>query len=238
MGVENFQQLFDRGEAFTRSGLPGIHECFGIEKVGIDQRRKQHANPQRETTGHAGLLVDRYSRHIRQRHVWAQNFGGRLAGYRIIELLGAVLASQPCLEAAIPVVQSCVVSSDDISKYPRDNVALLARDLAQVLLRPHGARSRMRFVPSAHAALDMRIGVVGLPNVLPESYAVFAEVMPYTGKPPPIFGIEERCLLPRTSRHRKQMVDEQMRLAVRPNVRERDIVGGFHEISVIRSGLL
>lgn len=110
--------------------------------------------------------------------VLASGIGGVLAGRGE----KPVAQIRVCAGGALPVVQTGVVAGDQVSEDPRRQSAALAVRALEDFDGVDGAGGRMRFVLAADALFDMRVRVVRAPDVVLESGAVLAEVVPESGE--------------------------------------------------------
>ena len=161
--------LRQRGKSAAPLGLASVEMRLGVEKVGIDQAREQHAQPQRKALASARYALQRGHPAIR-----CQNCCGRLRSQGLGQFLRAVGRGQAGPQILVPITQARMVSRNQI----RQHMAVGQLGLVELLHRPQSASSGMRFLAPRHSVLDMRI--LGLPHVPLKAGAVFAQVVPAT----------------------------------------------------------
>ncbi|SCC94850.1 hypothetical protein THIX_60908 [Thiomonas sp. X19] len=159
-----------RGPLVAPRELVRVHVALGIEEIRIDQRREQHAHPQRKA-----VLAPGNRPQIRLEVACVEQFGRRVRSQRLRQLRTAVGTCETHFQSTEPIRQPGMMPGDEIGQHPPRR--------AEAIRREHCACRRMRCL--ARLALDVGIGfeAAGLTDVTLETGAVFAQVVPLARQP-------------------------------------------------------
>ena len=183
-------RLVDRQFAKTQpSGrATRVHEGLGVEKVGIHQRRKQHAHPQRpsQRVG-AASARDRPAHRTQIKASWQrQQCGCRdLRGsqcFGVFALAGLRRSAQQArVQTCRPVGQTRVVAGNHIGQHACQAAGLGSMDLLKQAQRMQRTGGRVGFFAALRqSAFDMSVGC--LPDIALKARPELAQVMPQPGQ--------------------------------------------------------
>ena len=227
VGVVGTVHFGEGREAAAGVGFAGVHEGFGVEEVGIDESREQHAQPQGEGAG--GENAAGHSVFQAERDVGFEDGGG--CGAPGVGVFAAgVVRGEASFQAAVPVGQPGVVPGDEVGEHRGGQFAGGAVTAFQCFDGVQRAGCRVGFVLRWHAAFDVGVGAVA--DVALEAVAVFAEVMPQAGEPGPVgstesggAGCSARADLPQVL---GQIMRARAAIGVGGGVGKKNVVGEFH----------
>ena len=190
--IQPSQVVVQRRHASTAVCLAFIHEPFGVEKIGIDQRREQHANPHRNRQRLIGLRPRNGSKRTLKVEAGRQlqKLGGRRLArgksfFVLAFAIGGARAKQTRPNPCDPIAQARVMAGDDVGEHPAQHAPLHAPSRLGHAQGMQCTGSRVGLVAAAgELALDVRI--VDGADVALKAWPVLPQVVPQPCKVSPL----------------------------------------------------